>query len=225
MEITCVRIEAYEHQDRILLNTQQVIPVTEAEEYMTKRREKQEKQESSRERQWTLPLLLDRGILVSGDIVVFAESRVPDDADREWNPEDDFWRGRVPTPWSGFTTTNSTRSQGRQKRCSTNSRGETATIHSADTTTGRIPSSTTNSSTSFANVESLRPRERSRRGDDRWSPIRHPHPGSPLDRRILGGRCWKQGELWRVYSAPEHGYIYPCSPAERAAGAIRGRGS
>ena len=45
MDITCRRIEAYEHQGRVLLNSQQVIPVAEAEEYMTKRREKQEKQQ------------------------------------------------------------------------------------------------------------------------------------------------------------------------------------
>lgn len=95
IDITCVRIEAYEHCDRILLNTQQVIPVTEAEEYMTKRREKQEKQESGDSYQWTLSLLLERGVLVPGDIVVFAESMVPEEAEREWDLEDDFWRGRV----------------------------------------------------------------------------------------------------------------------------------
>ena len=95
VDITCVRIEAYEHRDRILLNTQQVIPVTEAEEYMTKRREKQEKQESSGTYQWTLSVLLERGVLASGDIVVFAESMVPEESDREWDPDDDFWRGRV----------------------------------------------------------------------------------------------------------------------------------
>jgi hypothetical protein len=42
MDITCTKVEAYEHQGRVLLNSQQVIPVAEAEEYMTKRREKQE---------------------------------------------------------------------------------------------------------------------------------------------------------------------------------------
>ncbi|UPV72722.1 endonuclease NucS [Halorussus limi] len=95
MEITCTRIEAYEHQDRILLNSQQVIPVSEAEEYMTKRREKQEKQESTSRRKWALPVLLDRGVLVPGDIVVFDEEQVPEGVKREWNPEDEFWRARI----------------------------------------------------------------------------------------------------------------------------------
>ena len=95
MDITCVRIEAYEHRDRILLNSQQVIPVTEAEEYMTKRREKQEKQESTGDYQTTLSVLLERNILAEGDIVVFDESQVPDDADRKWDADDDFWRARV----------------------------------------------------------------------------------------------------------------------------------
>lgn len=95
MDITCTRIEAHEHEGRVLLNSQQVIPVPEAEEYMTKRREKQEKQESSSRRSWALPVLLERGVLVPGDIVVFDESRVPASADRAWDPEDEFFRARV----------------------------------------------------------------------------------------------------------------------------------
>lgn len=95
MDITCTRIEAYQHQGRVLLNSQQVIPVSEAEEYMTKRREKQEKQESSSRRKWGLPVLLERGILVPGDIVMFAEDQVPEDSDREWDRDNDFWRARV----------------------------------------------------------------------------------------------------------------------------------
>lgn len=95
MDITCTRIEAHEHEGRVLLNSQQVIPVPEAEEYMTKRREKQEQQESSSRRQWALPVLLERGVLVPGDIVVFDESRVPEDADRDWDPDDEFFQARV----------------------------------------------------------------------------------------------------------------------------------
>ncbi|WP_224332656.1 DUF91 domain-containing protein [Haloprofundus halobius] len=95
VDITCVRIEAHEHQGRILLNTQQVIPVTEAEEYMTRRRQKQEKQTQSGEYKTTLSVLLERDVLAPGDIVVFDKARVPDQANREWDPEDDFWRGRV----------------------------------------------------------------------------------------------------------------------------------
>lgn len=104
VDITCVRIEAYEHRDRILLNTQQVIPVAEAEEYMTKRRQKQEKQESSGEYETTLSVLLDRGVLAEGDIVVFDEARVPEDADRGWDENDEFWRARV-TGKQGQTNT------------------------------------------------------------------------------------------------------------------------
>ncbi|MBX0296946.1 endonuclease NucS domain-containing protein [Haloarcula nitratireducens] len=94
MDITCTRIEAYKHQDRVILNSQQVIPIPEAEEYLTKRREKQEKQ-GKPSVTFTLPALLDRGVLEKGDIVVFDESEVPEDIDREWNPEDDYWRARV----------------------------------------------------------------------------------------------------------------------------------
>lgn len=95
MDITCTRIDAYKIDGKVLLNSQQVIPVPEAEEYMTKRREKQEKQKSSKQVTWTLPTLLDGGVLEPGDIVIFDERQVPEGADVEWNPEDDFWRARV----------------------------------------------------------------------------------------------------------------------------------
>lgn len=95
MDITCTRIEAHEHQGRVILNSQQVIPVPEAEEYMTRRREKQEKQQSSSRRPWALPVLLDRGVLVPGDTVVFDEGRVSENADRDWDPDDEFFQARV----------------------------------------------------------------------------------------------------------------------------------
>lgn len=94
MDITCTRIQAYKHRDRVVLNSQQVIPIPEAEEYLTKRREKQEKQEKSSV-QFTLPALLERGVLEQDDIVVFDESKVPEETDRKWDPEVDYWRARV----------------------------------------------------------------------------------------------------------------------------------
>lgn len=94
MDITCTRIEAYTHRDRVILNSQQVIPIPEAEEYLTKRREKQEKQ-SKTSLTFTLPTLLDRGVLQEGDVVIFDESKVPADSDREYDPEDDYWRATV----------------------------------------------------------------------------------------------------------------------------------
>jgi hypothetical protein len=94
MDITCTRIEAYEHRDRIILNSQQVIPIPEAEEYLTKRREKQEKQKQTSVT-FTLPALLEREVLTDGDIVVFDEQKVPDGIDREWDPDDQYWQARI----------------------------------------------------------------------------------------------------------------------------------
>lgn len=95
MDITCTKIQAYEHQDRILLNSQQIIPVAEAEEYMTKRREKQEKQRASTRRPAAVNVLLERGVLRPGEEVYFNPDRVPEAADREWDKEDAFWRATV----------------------------------------------------------------------------------------------------------------------------------
>jgi hypothetical protein len=94
MDITCTRIKAYKHRDRVVLNSQQVIPIPEAEEYLTKRREKQEKQGQTSVT-FTLPALLERGVLQEGDIVIFDQNKVPENIDREWDHENDYWRARV----------------------------------------------------------------------------------------------------------------------------------
>ncbi|WP_423746634.1 DUF91 domain-containing protein [Haladaptatus sp. SPP-AMP-3] len=95
MDITCARIQAYEHEGRVLLNTQQVIPVPEAEEYMTRRREKQEKQASSSRRAPAINVLLDRNVLRKGDELYFDPNQVPADAEHPWSEEDKFWRATV----------------------------------------------------------------------------------------------------------------------------------
>ncbi len=95
MDITCRRIEAYKHHGRVLLNSQQVIPVAEAEEYMTKRREKQEKQQATTRRPAAINVLLERGVLGEGDKVYFDPERVPVEANCEWSEEDEFWWGTV----------------------------------------------------------------------------------------------------------------------------------
>ncbi|WP_246999404.1 endonuclease NucS domain-containing protein [Halosolutus gelatinilyticus] len=95
MDITCTRIEAYEHQGRVLLNSQQVIPVAEAEEYMTKRREKQEKQRKTSRRPAAINVLLEREVLKPGEKVYFDPERVPEGADLEWSEDDDFWWATV----------------------------------------------------------------------------------------------------------------------------------
>lgn len=91
MDITCTKVEAYEHQGRVLLNSQQVIPVAEAEEYMTKRREKQEKQRETSRRPAAINVLLERGVLEPGEKMYFDSHRVPAEAEREWSEDDKFW--------------------------------------------------------------------------------------------------------------------------------------
>jgi hypothetical protein len=44
MDISCVKIDAYREDGQILLNSRRIIPVPEVEEYMTKRRKKEESQ-------------------------------------------------------------------------------------------------------------------------------------------------------------------------------------
>ncbi|CCC41915.1 endonuclease NucS domain-containing protein [Haloquadratum walsbyi] len=94
MDVTCIKIEAYEHQEHVILNSQQIIPIPEAEEYMTRRREKREKQrESSSVR--TIELLLRENVLSKGDEVYFNSDKAPSDPDPEWSSSDEFWRAEI----------------------------------------------------------------------------------------------------------------------------------
>jgi hypothetical protein len=95
MDVTCTRIDAYDLDDgTILVNSQQIIPVPEAEEYMTKRREKQERQETDSGKR-TIDLLLDRGVLQPGDEITFTERRRPSESEWLIDPDPDFWRVEV----------------------------------------------------------------------------------------------------------------------------------
>lgn len=98
LDISCVRLKAYEHDGDYLVQGQRIIPVPEAEEYMTKRREKQEQQQSRRRS--TFNVLVERGVLRKGDNLLFNEERLdknwmPEDVEERWDPDDDLWRAVV----------------------------------------------------------------------------------------------------------------------------------
>lgn len=95
MDISCKKVDAYEHRDRILVNSQQVIPVPEAEEYMTKRREKKEQQRSTERRPAAIKVLLERGVAEADENVYFDPDQVPGQADRDWAEDDEFWWATV----------------------------------------------------------------------------------------------------------------------------------
>ncbi|KAB1196904.1 MULTISPECIES: endonuclease NucS domain-containing protein [Haloferax] len=99
LDISCVRLQAYEHDGGYLVQGQRIIPVPEAEEYMTKRRKKQDTQSTNR-RPPTFNLLFERGVLREGDELLFNEAMFGEDwapagADERWDPEADLWRAVV----------------------------------------------------------------------------------------------------------------------------------
>ncbi len=99
LDISCVRLSAYERDGEYLVQGERIIPVPEAEEYITKRRKKQEQQQSSR-RPRAITVLLERGILREGDELLFNEQILdqdwgPDTAEERWDPEDELWRAVV----------------------------------------------------------------------------------------------------------------------------------
>lgn len=95
MDITCVRIRAYEHRDRILLDSQQTIPISEAEEYMTKRREKEQERKASSQRRRTIVALLEWEVLKPEDIVRFDTEQIPSPGRDAFGFSDEFWQAKI----------------------------------------------------------------------------------------------------------------------------------
>lgn len=99
LDISCVRINAYDWDGEYLVQGQRIIPVPETEQYMTRRREKQEQQQSTR-RPRGIVELLNRGVLQSGDRLLFNENMFeqdwsPEGAEEHWDPDDDRWQAVV----------------------------------------------------------------------------------------------------------------------------------
>ncbi len=95
LDISCLKIEAYDNGNQVLVNSQQIIPIPEAEEYMTKCREKREEQQESSSGARTVELLLKRNVVSEGDTVYFNRDKVPDDPDSELPKSDSFWRANI----------------------------------------------------------------------------------------------------------------------------------
>lgn len=96
MDLSCVELEAYRTDGgEVYVSSRQVLPIPEAEEYMARRREKERQQTRSSRAGRAITVLLESGVVEKDDIVVFDGERLPDDANREFDPEDEFWKGRI----------------------------------------------------------------------------------------------------------------------------------
>jgi hypothetical protein len=95
MDITCVELEVYQRDDEVFVSSRRVLPIPEAEEYMAKRRQKERQQSRSSRAGRAITVLLEAGLVEEGDVVLFNAENLPDDSDREYDPDDDFWRGRI----------------------------------------------------------------------------------------------------------------------------------
>ncbi|WP_434531932.1 DUF91 domain-containing protein (plasmid) [Haloarcula sp. NS06] len=96
MDITCIELDVHQRDEEVFVSARQVLPIPEAEEYMAKRRQKERQQSRSSSRaERAITVLLEAGLVKEGDVVLFDEESLPDDAEREYDPEDNFWRGRI----------------------------------------------------------------------------------------------------------------------------------
>jgi len=96
MDITCVELEAHKRDEEVFVSSRRVLPVPEAEEYMAKRRQKEQKQSRNSNRAArAITVLLEEGLVEEGDLVVFNPDKVPDDVQTAYDENADFWRGRI----------------------------------------------------------------------------------------------------------------------------------
>lgn len=97
LEATCVELQAYETDEGVFVLPRQVLPIAEAEEYMAKRRKKDEEQSDTGQSRAkpAINVLLEEDVVEEGDRVVFNESKIPADANREFDPDDEFWQAEI----------------------------------------------------------------------------------------------------------------------------------
>lgn len=95
LDIECITIHPYRHEDKILLNTRQVIPLPESEDYMAKISEKTRKQESTDRRPSAVKVLFDKGVLKQGDIIEFNKSELKYEYTISEDLGDSFWKAKA----------------------------------------------------------------------------------------------------------------------------------
>lgn len=67
-DISCVRVTPYQLDDKIVLAPKKIIPLAETEQYLTAVQEKEEKRQESKKRNpYTMPTLINNGLLKEGD--------------------------------------------------------------------------------------------------------------------------------------------------------------
>ena len=101
MDIRCVRLQPFEIGGRIIVSSEVIIPLPEAEQYrlnvQRKRRDVIETQAAKAKAGRLVPRLLEAGALKIGDTLYFRRTAVPEDAVPSWSAEEPLYRAEVAT--------------------------------------------------------------------------------------------------------------------------------
>ena len=101
MDIRCVRLQPFQIGERIVVSSEVIIPLPEAEQYRVsvqrKRREAIETQANKAKAGRLVPRLLEAEALAIGDILYFKRTAVPDDATPPWSKDEPMYRAEVAT--------------------------------------------------------------------------------------------------------------------------------
>jgi hypothetical protein len=101
MDIRCVRLQPFEVGGGIVVSSEVIIPLPEAEQYrlsvQRKRREAIETKAAKAKAGRLVPRLVEAGALTIGDTLYFKRTAVPDEAVPAWSPEEQLYRAELAT--------------------------------------------------------------------------------------------------------------------------------
>ena len=101
MDIRCVRLQPFQIGERIIVSSEVIIPLPEAEQYrlsvQRKRREVIETQAAKAKSGRLVPRLLEAGALSLGDTLYLRRTAVPDDATPPWSENEPLYRAELAT--------------------------------------------------------------------------------------------------------------------------------
>ena len=101
MDIRCVRLLPFDVGGRIIVSSEVIIPLPEAEQYrlgvQRKRRETIETQTAKAKAGRLVPRLLEAGALTVGDTLYFKRAAVPENTVPAWSNEEPLYRAEVAT--------------------------------------------------------------------------------------------------------------------------------
>lgn len=102
IDIRCIRLQPFQVGDRLLVTSDQLIPLPAAEDYRlgVLHKQREEKKAQGGRAQRLLPRLVEADLIDIGDVLIFRAASVPEGAVPPWSPEESVYQAKVVDPES-----------------------------------------------------------------------------------------------------------------------------